>query len=52
MGHARFAVIESRRLLESGYKVEAILNVAQKTYTTELLPQLTSIPDVKLDKIE
>ena len=37
---------------ESGYKVEAILNVAQKTYTTELLPQLTSIPDVKLDKIE
>lgn len=37
---------------ESGYKVEAILNVAQKTYSTELLPQLTSIPDVKLDKIE
>ena len=37
---------------ESGYKVEASLNVAQKTYTTELLPQLTSIPDVKLDKIE
>ena len=37
---------------ESGYQVEAILHVAQKTYTTELLPQLTSIPDVKLDKIE